>query len=322
MSVGTTTLNDADTAALFAPQANGQPSTTTPPQRRKKRKPRKRRVSKRHSDSVYFDIETVPDLSRLELFGLPDVLEELAEKPTHECPATNKFLEHSVSSVADLLASFKTSHFCPTDEWLTDLQMAENAGQKRNGIAKAIEVFRKDKIARKNAKADRIKLLSVTPEYCQVVAIGMAIGDGEVETFVTQGAPCLSEVTLLEAFWSTIADRSPLIGYKVLTFDLPVIFFRSALLDVIPSGLIDMSPYGGDVIDLANARFGRQIPKGFGLKRLCQLCGIDVPAEGVDGSQVNSLYEAGETEKLAEYCASDVVITRELHRKWSGLFCV
>ena len=56
------------------------------------------------------------------------------------------------------------------------------------------------------------------------------------------------------------------------------------------------------------------------LKDVARLYGIHVPAGDIDGSQVEELLNT-EPEKVAEYCKSDVSITRELWSLFCGYFC-
>ena len=153
--------------------------------------------------------------------------------------------------------------------------------------------------------------------------MGWAVGDGEVNSTVvkfeddyTQG-----EMALLEFFWRMIANHSPIVGFNCLSFDLQVIKARSILLGVEPSRILNDSPYSSnrDVCDLMLSRFGTRA-QPMGLKKLAKLYGIPVPAGDVSGSDVEELWRT-DPEKLGEYVRSDVWITRELRRKWSGYFC-
>lgn len=265
-------------------------------------------------DALYFDIETVPDWEREPLFGLEPLPEEKPETPIDKCPAISDLLNGTVKEIEKALGEIN-----PPESYFDDLQAAEAAGKNRGGVEWAIKSARS--AGSGNALQQRVKLLSVTPEFCRIVAISMAVGNHSPETFVL-GHGEITEVDMLEAFWETVADASPVIGFNILHFDLPVILFRSSLLGVPSSRLIDTSPYRDQCVDLAVARFGRQIPKGFGMKNLARMCGIEVPAGDVDGGAVNDLWEAEEREQIAEYVASDVEVTRDLHRLWSGYFCV
>lgn len=275
-------------------------------------------------DTLYLDIETVSDFDRLKSFDL-DPLPELPP----ECSA-DSLLDPAEFITQDLAAAKKSCDGKNLPEaWLVAAEEAERASKKpRKGLFDLIESCRDWKVEVGNAAAERIKLLSVTPEYCKIIAVGWATGSGEVQSLVVgqpgrtpQSAP-LDEYMLLCSLWAIIESAGPLCGFNALHFDLPVILFRSSFLGVPSTRLLNLSPYSQtDVIDLARVRFGGSIPKGMGLKRLAKLHGIPVPAGDCDGSQVNELFQSGRLDKIGEYVRSDVTVTRELHRRMQGYFC-
>jgi hypothetical protein len=276
-----------------------------------------RRASRTESSALFFDLETVPDYDRLESFGLEPLPEVMAEATADQCPAVDVLLKSGLEVIEKRLLSLN-----PTDDYLDTVAAAESSAEKpRVGISKAIAAVRSARDKVKSAASDRLKLLSVTPEYCRIAAFGWAIGSGEVES-LTCGvhAECdtADERTLLEAFWSLVTTQRPLIGFNIVGFDLRVIFVRSALLGVTPSRLLDMKPWGKDVIDLMEARFNRS--QAMGLKKLAPLYGIEVPAGDCEGSQVAGLMET-DPRKVGDYVRSDVTITRELYRCFCGYFC-
>lgn len=275
------------------------------------------RQSQTEISALFFDLETVPDYSRLESFGLDPLPEIRAEHSTGQCPPCDQMLTESLDAIRQRLAALN-----PVDEYLDALAAAEQQAKKpRVGIGDAIASVRKSREAVKNAPRDRSKLLSVTPEYCRIAALGWATGSGDVQSLTCgEHADCdtTDEKLLLQTFWSLALEARPLIGFNVLGFDLRVIFVRSAILGVLPSRLIDMKPWGRDVLDLMEVRFSRS--QAMGLKRLAPLYGIAVPAGDCDGSQVEELMRT-DPKKVGEYVRSDVTITRELYRKFAGYFC-
>jgi len=281
-----------------------------------------RHPSRTELSAMFFDIETVPDYSRLESFGLEPLPTIQPETAPAECPEIAALLKSGLEVIEKRLLSLN-----PTDEYLDAVSSTEALTDKpRVGVGKAVAAVKTARERVKNAAGDRRKLLSVTPEYCRIAAIGWAVPGGDVESSVSsltcgEHADCdtTDERTLLEAFWSLALECRPLIGFNVLHFDLRVIMVRSALLGVMPSRFMDLKPWGRDVIDLMIVRFG-SASGAMGLKKLAPLYGIELPAAGVDGSQVEELMRT-DPKKVAEYVRSDVAITRELYRKLSGFFC-
>ncbi|MCC7421999.1 MAG: ribonuclease H-like domain-containing protein [Planctomycetaceae bacterium] len=265
---------------------------------------------------VYFDIETVPDEERMGLFGLEPLPPVREDTPVDACPDVDGLLGQSIDNIRQRLETA-----WPCDEWLTSLETAESlAAKPRAGVFQAIKGFKEKKISVAEAANERRKILSVTPEYCKVVALGFAVGDLPVQSMVVGNEPGegSSESDLLMLFWQIAKDAKRLCGFNVLNFDLPVLFVRSAILDVAASKLIDLKPWGGDVVDLMAARFSKS--KAMKLKDLARLMGIKVPAGDVEGSKVFELWR-DDPAALSDYVKSDVEVTRQLHRKYAGYFC-
>lgn len=277
-----------------------------------------RPASRTELSALFFDIETVPDYSRVGSFGLDPLPTIRAEAGVDACPPCNELLTEKLDVLEKKLIGLN-----PTDEYLDLLLETERSGPKpRKGVIDAANAVKKSREAVKNAPRERSKLLSVTPEYCRLAAIGWATGSGEVESLTCgDHADCdtTDEKVLLEAFWSLALDARPLVGFNVLNFDLKVVFVRSILLGVMPSRLFDAKPWGNrDVLDLMEVRFGRS--QAMGLKKLAPLYGIEVPAGDCDGSQVEELMRV-DPKKVGEYVRSDVTVTREFYRRMSGYFC-
>lgn len=260
---------------------------------------------------LVFDIETVPDYSRLELFGLEPLPEVKPERTRANCTPVCDLLDGSIGNIKQYLAEAN-----PVHEYLDLLAEAERQNKNRDGVHKEIAAARAAKNAAGEAIEKRRKLLSVTPEYCRVAAIGWAVR-GEAPDVMVADDP-KDERRLLETFWALAKAHRPLIGYGILHFDLPVIFCRSAILGIPSSCMLDMKPWGGDVLDLMVVRFPKS--GAMAMKDLARLYGIHVPAGDVDGSQVEELLRT-DPEAVGTYCKSDVEVARGLHRMWCGYFC-
>lgn len=279
------------------------------PTRKSRRAPQRR--------CLYIDIETVPDESRLELFGLPPLPEVQAETPRDGCPAVASVIGGTIDQIAETLRRVN-----PDGNWLSELMTAESHREKpRAGVRQAIEKLLSERREIAGAADERRKLLSVTPEFCRVVALGWAVGGDRSES-LTWGEnaehSARSEAVLLNEFWRLAGLYSPIVGYNVAGFDLPVLFTRSSLHGISPTKLIDLRPWGQDVVDLMALRYAKS--KAAKLKDLAKWMGIAVPADGVDGSQVHQLWQENPA-KLGEYVRSDVEVTRALHEKFSGYWC-
>ena len=261
----------------------------------------------------YFDLETIPDFERQAMFGLEPVPDMPPITSPENLMAVDEFLSQSLGEIGKWLENNN-----PPERWLADVIAAEAGGKKpRKGLMEAVDSLRSrlEKIGA--AAGERQKLLSVTPEFCRIVAIGWAVDNSEPQEIHGD-----DEVAMLNAFWGVVAACKQVCGYNITGFDLNVIYARSIILDVKPTRKFDSRPWGADVIDLMKVRFsgGGFGGKSLKLKTLAACYGISVPAEDTDGSQVLNLY-LNDQAKLAMYVKSDVWITRELHRKFKGTFC-
>jgi len=268
---------------------------------------------------MYFDIETIPDYDRQHLFGLPSPPVVPQEQSVSELISPEEFLSQGLDEIKKWF-----SRNNPCEEWLQIVEAAERnaTGKKgnRKGAFDAISAARDAKNATDDALRSNRKKMATTPEMCRIVALGLAIDDQQVISLV-EGEDGVTEIDMLKTFWAIAQKVQHFCGFNVAGFDLPTIFVRSMLLGVPASRVIDLSPYKSNVIDLMVARFGRIPDKGMGLKNVAKLCDIHVPCEGVDGSQVEELWGTNPA-LVGQYVASDVIVTRKIHRLYSGFFCI
>ena len=153
-----------------------------------------------------------------------------------------------------------------------------------------------------------------------VCCIGWAFDDGKVQSeFISKME---NEASLLRVIMSSIdaeASRtnygSPtLIGHNVINFDIRFLWQRAIVLGVqMPSWFPrDPKPWGNDVFDTMTAFAGSR--NMIGMDRLCEALGMDGKGE-IDGSMVAKLWDEGEYQTIADYCAADVERTRSIHRR-------
>lgn len=273
---------------------------------------------------LYFDLETIPDYSRFEQFGLDPIPEPAKRASLTECVhGPVKFLDATVEGFKANLLKLN-----PCDEYLDQLEAAEKAAPKpRKGILDAIADVRNQDAARLVLVEQQRKEMSISPEMNRIVALGWGYIDCPTRSLVVgEKTPesdaanpvLIDERYILETFWQLAAAASSVIGFNILGFDLPTLFIRSALLDVKPSRLLDLKPWGKDCVDLMAVRFPKSQAKK--LKWLAAAMGVEVPAGDVDGSQVEELWRTDKA-KVGEYVRSDVEISRDLHRAYRGFFC-
>lgn len=271
---------------------------------------------------LFCDIETVPDEERLESFDLPPLPPIPGVTGESELPEPAELITGTAESIKTALNKLGAV----PDEWLDKLVTAEATLKNRSGVLESIDKARKVKNDILKLHEERLKLLSTTPEYCQIAALGWAVGDSDIFSCVL-GLTHQSEHEILSAFWKLAESHSPVIAYCGLTFDLPVILARSAMLGVQPTRTFDLRPFSKDVFDPYIGRFGSRgntdSRKPGKLKVLAKVYGIDAPAGDVDGSRVHELMKTPEgREAVGKYVKSDVHVLREFYHRLQGYFWV
>lgn len=249
---------------------------------------------------LIIDIETIPDESRSQHWGLPK-LEEL--------PPIVDVLSGTVESCKKFLNQYAS--ILPAD-YLLNLENAEmGASKPRLSLLDAITEARE-------APTKLVSEMSFDPDTLRIIAVGYAVGDDE--PVILSGYTC-SEVEMLQHIWAAMANYKPWVGFNNFAFDIPAIAARSAMLGVTPTVKIDWRRFGNSQIaDLMQALSIGGIRRWKGLKKVAPLYGIDVPVTEVDGSDVFSLYQANDWETITRYLASDIEVTRALYKKVNGYF--
>jgi 3'-5' exonuclease len=134
------------------------------------------------------------------------------------------------------------------------------------------------------------------------------------------GAPHIgerSEAKLISDFIEKIGElRSQLITFNGHSFDLPVLRYRAMVNRISAAGLQVRQyfhRYTDDAIDLCDV-LGSYVPGGkVKLDEVSKILGLTGKPEGVDGSRVEEMVQAGQIEEVARYCESDVLNT---YRVW------
>lgn len=281
-----------------------------------KPKPSTRRRATCPDGVLFFDLETIPDYSRLGSFDLPPIPSAGPRTAAGKMLGVEELRSAGLDAIRKVVGSKR-----PDDTYLAALEAAERADKKpRAGLFKLIDELRDESNAIAAAESERRKIMSVCPEMNRIVAFGWAWENDVTESYVIGGPEKerdANERYALGKFWSLAKRAKTIVGFNVLGFDLPTVFTRSALLGVEPSRRIDLKPWGGDVCDLMAVRWPKGTPSK--LKTFARRLGIPVEAGDVDGSQVEELLRT-DARKLGEYNRSDVSLCREIYLMGRGLW--
>ena len=173
--------------------------------------------------------------------------------------------------------------------------------------AKVAEKIEQARSAHRQSFIDRAAL---DPMTGRVLAIGVVDQDGSVD--VLSG----SEPDLLYGFWDVIRCSGGihrLIGFSVLSFDLPFLIRRSWRHGIpVPVGLRDGRYWSKDIIDLRDVwQLGDRQAHG-SLNAICKFLGLGEKLG--DGKDFAGLWET-DREQAINYLKQDLNLTRKLAQR-------
>jgi 3'-5' exonuclease len=174
---------------------------------------------------------------------------------------------------------------------------------------------------------DAIHGTSLMPGYNRIVCISYAVDDGPVRTFMDNDEACL-----LLSFFLSLSDAmsemqtancARFVGHNIVGFDLPTIWW-ACIRNKVPYSFLprprEVKPWDTmKVFDTLYQLEGTE-RKGYSLGNMARLFDLVDDCPGTDGSMVWDMWKAGEKRAIADYCANDVEITRQLFnriREWA-----
>jgi DNA polymerase elongation subunit (family B) len=190
------------------------------------------------------------------------------------------------------------------------------------------------KYADNDTERNKIKKgLGLNPLTGEIVVIGMFNPDTNKGLLYYQGKESdedflenkiifkvKTEEEMLGCFWEDIKKYKQVITFNGRTFDAPYLHLRSAILKVKPSR--NLVPYRYDYklhCDLLDQLSFYGASRRFSLDFYTKRFGIRSPKEeGVDGSVISEMFQAGRQREIAQYCARDVKATAELYKYWEN----
>jgi len=188
--------------------------------------------------------------------------------------------------------------------------------KKEETIAKWVEDrYEKDLQEREN----KINRGALDIDTAIIRSIAFAVGGDTIICLVGEEKQIIKD--FLDAWNNFRKDnyRGLSCGYNSINYDWSVILRRVAIFGLAELLLYrpNMNRFTGE-IDLMNLayNFGGAAGQKKGMKTLAKILGIDIPAEGVDGSMVASLTD----QELMWYNASDVHVVREIFKKFNGVY--
>lgn len=182
-------------------------------------------------------------------------------------------------------------------------------------------------------EASKTKSMSVTPGLAQVCTfVGMKYDTNSQEVLDKKSIQVTKEyngddLELVTDGWDFIRkaymERSPLVSFNGIGFDLPIMWHRAMIQDVpVESSMYErLTPrFGGFYhYDLLGILAGWTLDKmkGKNLNFFLHRFKIGSKTEGIDGSEVYKEWQLGNYQKIQEYCEQDVLMTCKLFTRVS-----
>lgn len=156
-------------------------------------------------------------------------------------------------------------------------------------------------------RAELLSRCALDPDLCRIVAFGWDRGEDcgvEIAQHENQ------ERGLLEQLWRAIAMADAVVGFNVLSFDLPVLIRRSQYLGLnVPA--VNLDKYRTPHIDLLDRLSFNGKIKAHSLDFYCKRFGIEID-DPHSGTDIDGLVRAGEWDAVAAHCRADVLRTKAL----------
>ncbi len=147
--------------------------------------------------------------------------------------------------------------------------------------------------------------------------------DEEIDGIIFRSFKTESE--LLKKFWELAERYDIFVTYNGRSFDVPFLTIRSAIHKIKPTKDLMEGRYlyqqrktsHVDIYDQLTYYGGMRFATGGSLHMACRAFGIVTPKEdGIDGSQVSTMFEGGRYKEIAEYNARDIQATKQLYSYW------
>lgn len=152
------------------------------------------------------------------------------------------------------------------------------------------------------------------PLVCEPICVAVATDSGDPE--VLAGRTMLTRLD--EWLKDNCTSKPVFVGHSIRTYDLPALAINAHRV-----GLADLAnyitkilehPFSKEVVELNTLWPGY---KNTPAATMARVLGIPGKA-GLSGAEVWPAYQRGEHKRIADYCAGDVVMQREIWRRLTG----
>lgn len=169
-------------------------------------------------------------------------------------------------------------------------------------------------------RSDPWEKLCFDPNFIQPCVAGFCTGD-KCWSIGQNDFAENSERQLIQAVWDEIETADKLITFNGWSFDIPLLMRRSWYLGVKPSRLLSLKKYeAGFHVDVRMV-LGNWDTYAKGNMDLYGKLKLGIgKTSGVDGSQVQGMWNRGEYDAIHEYCRQDCKVTYDLYQSLKGWY--
>lgn len=197
------------------------------------------------------------------------------------------------------------------DEWISAVRAAVPGNYSK---ADSIERWMAD-----NA-ADVWRRTALDPWAGRILCIGVAVDEEPPEVYWLHPDAGSGLDELQDHIARRVERRDPVwVGHHCKGFDLPRLRHLAIRERHPMGGLIPGDKWGKAVDDTEEMWLGTDYRGHAKLSAIAEFLGLAGKVDGMDGSRVADLWVAGRLGEIATYCAGDVRLTRNVHRRIRGL---
>lgn len=186
-----------------------------------------------------------------------------------------------------------------------------------------IEYVKEKKEENAIKRAELKNKMALDIDFCTIKCIGFSTDINSPENEIYLCNTEADELEAIERFCDAARDKR-IIGYNLINFDLPIISRRAMVLKSLLFHPIDISKYNYTILDLMYklyfngyvSNLENKKPFSRGLKKVCEIFGIENTLKDVDGSMISKMTDL----EIKTYNNNDINLTKELFRKMNGYY--
>ena len=170
-------------------------------------------------------------------------------------------------------------------------------------------------------RSDPAEKLAFDPNFIRPCVAGFCDGEKTWSFGLNDFLGENPEAQLLQAIWDEIETVDRIVTFNGWSFDLPLLLRRSWYLGIAPSKFISLKKYESQLhidVRMVLANWDSYARGSLDLYARLKL-GL-AKKDGIDGSQVQAMWDAGKYAEVKAYCEQDCRITWDLYQSLKGWY--